>query len=221
MGLEKHYGMNINQLVKSKFFSQRLGKRKSYQVFGRNQLLWDLGLDVFDMSKKDKIKEKIKSLDNEFDLVLIAERFDESLLLLQNLLCWKISDMSYLKLNERVAKSKTKMSFETRKILKNWLWADFLLYDHFKTKLDSILNNLSRQEFQSRLTSFHFENAQVFADCVIVKGDNKFLRGKFKMALPIVLGYVTDENKPGCEDYAISEPNFAMMLHDKQNKGPG
>ena len=32
---------------------------------------------------------------------MIAEKFDESMLLLQSQLCWKVTDMTYLKLNER------------------------------------------------------------------------------------------------------------------------
>ena len=36
---------------------------------------------------------------HEFDLVMIAEQFDESMLLLQNQLCWEVSDMTYLKVS--------------------------------------------------------------------------------------------------------------------------
>ena len=43
----------------------------------------------------------LSELNNEFDLVMIAEKFDESLLLLQSQLCWKVADITYLKLNER------------------------------------------------------------------------------------------------------------------------
>ena len=101
--------------------------------------------------------------------------------------------------------------------MKNWLWADYLLYDHFKAKLDGLLQNLPQADFSARLEAFGSANMRLFADCVQVKGDNKFLFGKYKMALPIVMGYVVDESKQGCVHYAISEPNFAFMLHSKQD----
>ena len=43
-------------------------------------------------------------MDAQFDLVLILERFDESLVLLQDLMCWPTEDIVYLKQNERIAK---------------------------------------------------------------------------------------------------------------------
>ena len=38
--------------------------------------------------------------DDDFDLVMIAERFEESLVLLSELLCWPLEDMVYLKTNQ-------------------------------------------------------------------------------------------------------------------------
>ena len=36
------------------------------------------------------------------------------------------------------------------------------------------------------------------------------------MALPIVLGYLVNEEKEGCDLYAISEPNFFLMVYQRQ-----
>ena len=153
----------------------------------------------------------------EFDLVMIAEQFDESMLLLQNQLCWDVADMTYLKLNERVPAAKSKMTDETRSVLRKWLWADYLVYDHFKNKLEELVSSIQpQQDFQNRLSAFRATNNQLQSQCVKVKGDNKFLYGKYKMALPIVLGYVVNEEIEGCDLYAISEPNFFMMVHQRQ-----
>ena len=48
-----------------------------------------------------------RELDAQFDLVMILERFDESLVLLQDLMCWPTEDIVYLKQNERTAKEST------------------------------------------------------------------------------------------------------------------
>ena len=45
-----------------------------------------------------------RELDSQFDLVLILERFDESLVVLQDLICWPTEDLVYLKQNERTSK---------------------------------------------------------------------------------------------------------------------
>ena len=63
------------------------------------------------------VKTKIQQLDTQFDFVLLAEFFDESLVIgffvpnlvspkkiqviLAKVLCWELSDLRYLKLNAR------------------------------------------------------------------------------------------------------------------------
>lgn len=214
MGLERAYKMDINKYAITRVINR--AKRNPLSVFGKNQLLWDLGLAAENMSNLAAVKRKVAELDKQFDLVLIAEKFDESLLLLQSLLCWKVTDVTYLKLNERKESAKSTISLKTRYLLKQWLWADYVLYDHFREKLDKRLRLISTEAFQSRINAFHAFNNQLHSNCVLVKGDNKFLTGKYKMALPIVLGYVVDESKPGCDLYAISEPNFSFLIHDRQ-----
>ena len=189
-------------------------KRPQASVFGKNQLLWDLGMNANSMTNKQLVLKKIQELDKQFDLVLIAEHFDESLVLLDDILCWPQKDLTYLKQNERTPEAKSNMTSRTRTLLKKWLWADYLLYDYFKEKLLKRFQIFP--QFEEKLKSFKALNQQIHADCIILKGDNKFLKGKFKMALNIVMGYVIDESKPGCDLYAISEPAFSGLIYDKQ-----
>ena len=184
-------------------------------MFDQNQLLWDLGLDVYSMDSDSKVREKVHELNQEFDLVLIAEKFDESLVLLQDLLCWGTKDLTYLKLNERIPSAKTKMTEDTRKLLKEWLWADYILYNHFKHKLQAKI--LKIPNLKPKLNELIIANEEIKAECVLQKGDNSVLSGKFKMALNIVMGYIVDESKPDCTLYAISEPHFSEMIHKRQN----
>ena len=69
--------------------------------FDQNELLWDLGMDVSFINNDTAIRNKIKSYYKEFDLVLIAERFDESLIVMKNFLCWDMQDILYLKVKSR------------------------------------------------------------------------------------------------------------------------
>ena len=96
MGLEKNLKMNINEyaqrLVKTKFPA-----RKPKSWFDKNELLWDLGADVSQMENDQYIRNMIEFYEDEFDMVLIAERFDESIILLKELLCWDVEDVMYLK----------------------------------------------------------------------------------------------------------------------------
>ena len=44
-------------------------------MFGKQNMLWDLGLRPNeDLEDIEKVKQKIRTLDKEFDLVMIAEK---------------------------------------------------------------------------------------------------------------------------------------------------
>merc|ERR1719414_2949121 len=91
--------------------------RKPKSWFDKDELLWDLGADVAKLEGNEYLRDQIKYYETEFDLVLIADRFDESLILLQDLLCWDTEDVTYLMQNERDAKFKnTTISPESRLI---------------------------------------------------------------------------------------------------------
>jgi hypothetical protein len=74
--------------IPDKIYTQRyLGK------IGINQMMFDLGMNVSDFTKPFTVKEYIDKLDSIFDLVMLSEKMDESLVLLKHLLCWTTDDV--------------------------------------------------------------------------------------------------------------------------------
>ncbi len=96
-------------------------------IYGKNQLLWDLGLNATQMSNLAAIQAKLNELDEVMDLVMIAEHMEESVIMLQDLMCWDIKDVTYLELNKRTPAAKTVMTKETKALLRQWMWADYML----------------------------------------------------------------------------------------------
>lgn len=98
----------------------------------RNGQSFDLGLEGGQFFGKEKTSDAITELDSSFDLVLMMEYFDESLVLLARELCWDIRDVAYFKLNQRRSSDvKTKLSDELVQRIRQWNRADALLYDYF------------------------------------------------------------------------------------------
>ena len=54
------------------------------------------------MADEEEVWNQIDNHAKSFDLVLIAERFDESLLLLKDLLCWNFEDILYIKVRNQL-----------------------------------------------------------------------------------------------------------------------
>ena len=46
------------------------------------------------MEDQEKVDTKIEELDAQFDFVILAEFFDEGLVILARLLCWELEDVS-------------------------------------------------------------------------------------------------------------------------------
>ena len=144
------------------------------------------------------------------------------LLLLKDKMCWNMEDITFLKQNERKAIAKRGMSNYTRTVLKEWLWADYMLYNHFLKKFNKQVESYKsevggQQMFDKIVENFEAANKQVYSECVVSHTDNEHgLKGQFKMALPVVLGYKVNENKTWCNLYATSEMHFTRVLRGMQ-----
>ena len=46
------------------------------------------------MEDQEKVDSKIEELNAQFDFVILAEFFDEGLVILARLLCWELEDVS-------------------------------------------------------------------------------------------------------------------------------
>ena len=108
--------------------------KKRVLGIGKNQMLYDLGLDEKYLDSEAHVRDKIKQIEKNFDLVMIAEFFSESLLLLKHNLCWQLADLTSFQLNSRMESGKVKLDPETRRLLAAYLKHDYLLYNHFKQR---------------------------------------------------------------------------------------
>ncbi|XP_077985860.1 galactosylceramide sulfotransferase-like [Glandiceps talaboti] len=86
------------------------------------------------------IDAKIKQLDNELDLVLLTDYYDESLILLKKMMCWDFEDILYQPF--KVHKIyQPPITPEMSKLMKRFLIPDSKLYEHFNnTFWDKVRN---------------------------------------------------------------------------------
>ena len=108
----------------------------------RNGMFYDLGLESKDFENDFKVREAIDLVDQQFQLVMITEYFEESVVLLRRLLCWDLDDMVYFTLNARAKSWYHNMSKSLQRKVKRWSRADTLLYDHFNRTFWKLLRKL-------------------------------------------------------------------------------
>lgn len=160
----------------------------------RNSMLFDTGLDHRYFHNKTAVKRHIDFINQEFDLIMIADYFDESLILLKRLLRWDFEDILYIKHNVARRRLKEKLTDETKKEILAWNWADSLFFDHFNETLWRKIQEIGPEFFQD-LKTFRFINNdyqdlcksmktyekstqndkkhQIYKTCVQMKRDNR------------------------------------------------
>jgi hypothetical protein len=204
-GLQYTYGVNMTGLARllltGKANMTTLNMRRAEQ-FGRNQMAWDLGIDPvhYDNPHTDKVRDIILRLDQQFEFVLIAERMDESLILLADLFCWPIEWISHLNLNIRKPERKTSieqiLNVEERQALMKFLDLDVAIYQHFTKRFEERLasyNAQDRHRMKRQLQLLKQANDAVSKRCVLDYVGNEELKGKFKETNNNIMGYVVNQ----------------------------
>ena len=133
----------------------------------RDITLYDFGLPINENDNTAAVQSKIKEIEETFDLIMIVEHFDESTVLLKNLLCWDYSDLTSLKLNVHDEKSKSTLSDQARKKLKDWLSSDYTMYDHFKEIFKKKIEAFGAKKMSEELSKIRAQNEKAEKKCPV------------------------------------------------------
>jgi hypothetical protein len=148
---------------------------------------------------------------------MIAEQMNESLILLRDLLNWDMMDIAFLNQNVRKSEIKSIITKETREILKKWLWADYLLYDHFSAKFVKAKEKFGIEKMSKSLKYLEELNQKVRESCVQIERTNKELTKEYLPFLDTILGYIINSsNDEFCKHYVMNEPLFVEEIYQRQ-----
>lgn len=137
----------------------------------RNLQAFDLGLALGDMEDERIVRALIEEIDKSMTVVLITERFDESLLLLRKKFNWNMEDMVYFKQNAQIPREHdlepTKVSTAGNVDILQFNYADHLIYTHFNERLDRELKeHFTKEQLQQDLDKFNYLQAQNQERCI-------------------------------------------------------
>lgn len=180
----------------------------------RNTMLYDFGLDTMQFEDVQSIQMKIDKIKQAFDLIMIAERFDESLILLRDLLCWSWDDVVVFKQNSRI-KTVSLTALQTD-LVEKWSWADMMLYKTFYNIFEEKVHQYGAARMQRDLAILRNLTTLTFNHCVddLVR-KNEILDPKFKSWSADVYNFKLKSNDSKCFDLAKSELPFTTELKRK------
>lgn len=122
---------------------------KKYSFFKNGQVNWISGLNKENgLSDKYKLDVAIKNIENHFAFVGITERFEESLLLMREVLNWKFPPFySSFNVSKKHEKNQMHLDKATLSLIEEMNQYDHMLYnyclDRFEDNLSKVSINLS------------------------------------------------------------------------------
>ncbi|XP_070576254.1 galactose-3-O-sulfotransferase 3-like [Ptychodera flava] len=162
----KRYKPFRNLTTDSESFSAYLkSKKHNFDVHG--SVSWDLNslsdrLGIL-QSERALLMDSIKKIDQEFDLVMLTEYFDESLILLRKLMCWDFEDILYY--SQKVHKTALPtVTIAMKNIIDKLSTVDIQLYNHFNTTFWKRVRNYEG-DFEADLTKFRKLKRNVTDKC--------------------------------------------------------
>ncbi|KAF2982121.1 hypothetical protein EK904_010781 [Melospiza melodia maxima] len=100
-------------------------------IYARNIMWFDFGYDNNANDDANYTQAVLEQIEHNFHLILIADYFDESMVLLKHTLCWDLDDVIYFKLNSRSQDTVQTLTPESEEQIKAWCSLDWKLYLHF------------------------------------------------------------------------------------------
>lgn len=134
----------------------------------RKHMLWNgLALDLNYQKKKNKsIEVFITEIGKVLDLVLITEYFDESLILLKNLMQWNFMDIVYQKKLVGNFTRYYNLSENVQHRISRWSQWDWRIYNYFKERLLKVIQNQKQKLLIRDLKIFKTLNKLVVQYCL-------------------------------------------------------
>ena len=221
----KHLGLGDDPVVSLKKFLERASsfydtsRAKKPMINARNPMMFDLGLSQKYFQNYTAVTKYIDFLKKEFDLVMIMDYYDESLILLKRLLCWEIDDILNVKVNERLDKEKaSSLSDEVKRNIKRWNKADDLLFTYFNATFWRIIE-MEGSGFYEDLSAFRKRRLKLQQMC-FENGTGAVQR---VFAGKDVKGYSTRKDlnsrfKFLCNRFIITENNYLHKLREKSKE---
>ena len=208
----------------------RNAKPVVYNMFTQNHMAFDLG---FDYKKDDKqyIARVIKEVKRVFDLVMIADYMDESLVLLSELLCVPLEEMYSIKIHMREKTSTDKTVHQKlRKKARLHNKTDTALFDYFNASLWARIEEYGFEKMTIQVEKLQKKNNQMQKRCIddstrnlsnITTPSTNWMHDMFQPSNAKLKHYILRkeyEHEQDCIFLTASPKGFTKFLRNHQKK---
>lgn len=131
----------------------------------KNYMSFDLGFNHEDNSEA-YIRHAIAKMEEDFKFVMITDRYEESMILLKNMLCLDYDDIVYLPLKVRTDNDRKKISADTAAKIKQWNRLDTAIYEYFAQRFEQMTVEYGKDKLAREVEILKEKLKDVEARCV-------------------------------------------------------
>ena len=210
------------------FYIPNEKNNNQFYFFAHNHMMFDLGFDP-ELSDENSIYQAVESVKNTYDLVLITEYFEESMILLKHLLCLgenedDYEDVAFLISNARVDSTKKELSEKQKYQIYNWNKADSILYKELNETFWKVhVENFGAERMAREKIKLQKKNEEIRNLCFVGEtNDQNYAKetGQFRPSANTKMkSYVLkteSENIGICADISRPELKYSAKLLKKQ-----
>ncbi|XP_078000174.1 galactosylceramide sulfotransferase-like [Glandiceps talaboti] len=188
----------------------------------RNPLFFDFGMEENHFDNDEVISQAIKMIDKKFSLIMIAEYFEESIILLKEHLCWNLEDFKYFKINARNEQSIRQLNDDLRVKISSWNNADVKLYEHFNKTFWTKVREYGEEKMKNEVAMLREKNEFWKNQCLQSDEITEKGAGNFRIFQPPGVKINNFQLKPEvehdkeCNAMVLPEIQFTSTLRTKQ-----
>ncbi|XP_059415024.1 galactose-3-O-sulfotransferase 2-like [Carassius carassius] len=189
----------------------------------KNPMSFDLGLN--NQKWNGSWPEDLAQLEEAFHLVMIAEHFDESLVLLGALLGLEHPDVAYLRLNARAGNCVTELDENMREKVRSWNMLDTLLYDFFEQVFWEKAAQFGLERLKTEVARLRASTMKMQQKCVsraeVPPGELEDLLRPWQTETATIVGYevrgnLSLQDQGFCVRIMLPELQYHLHLYFKQ-----
>ncbi|XP_023700946.2 galactose-3-O-sulfotransferase 2-like [Paramormyrops kingsleyae] len=191
--------------------------------YAKNLLAFDFGFNEMTQAQL-----AISLIEKNFDLILLSDYFDESMILLKNALCWTLDDVVSFKINSRNNDSRMKLHPDTIDKIKVWNSLDWKIYLHFNATFWRKVDMMVGQErMKQEVAMLKQKREQLMKTCLLEGGAVDPSQVKEQDMTPlqygaaVIQGYNLNPELKGpirkqCLGLITPELQYTVALYEKQ-----
>ncbi|NXM75845.1 G3ST2 sulfotransferase, partial [Serilophus lunatus] len=201
----------------------------SRNIYARNIMWFDFGYDNNAEDDTEYTQAVLEEIEHNFNLILIADYFDESMILLKHVLCWDLDDVIYFKLNSRSQDTVQTLTLESKERVKTWCSLDWKLYLHFNQSFwRRIEEAVGLEVLEKEVAHLRARQKELMETCLLeqeaVEKNNIKNKGllPFQSGAASILGYNLKQDLDNrtlrtCQQMVMPELQYTSYLYAVQH----